>query len=127
MQIGDSPVSSDAKVIGSAKFPIFETLDEAVNDDTHGFGEQRLLDIINAQVKTNAMNALRTERTKGPTKSALRGEAMNEIVSEIANGEHSDVIGNREALESLTIRRMAQIEQRMEETREALIGSDEAE
>ncbi len=122
MKIGESDVSSESKVIGSAKFPIFETIDEAMNHPEYGVGEQKLLDLLNAQVKTNAMNTLRTARTKGPTKSALRSEAMNEIVSEISNGEHTNCIGNQEALGALIDRRMAEIEARMKEAAELAIA-----
>ncbi len=122
MKIGESDVSSESKVIGSAKFPIFETIEEAMNHAEYGVGEQKLLDLLNAQVKTNAMNTLRTARTKGPTKSALRSEAMNEIVSEISNGEHANCIGNQEALGALIDRRMAEIEARMKEAAELAIS-----
>jgi len=119
MIIGEADVSSEQKVIGQAKYPVYETLDEAVNHAEYGLGEQKILDLLNAQVKTNSMNILRTARTKGPTKSALRSEAMNEIVSEISNGEHTDCIGNKDALDALIGRRMAQLEQRMKEAAEA--------
>ena len=130
MKIGESDVSSESKVIGNTKYPIYETVDEILNHTEYGLGEQKLLDLINAQIKTNAMNTLRTARTKGPTKSALRSEAVNEIVSEIANGDHAECIGNPDVLNALIERRMSQIEARMKEAADlqiAAVGSSTGE
>ena len=120
MKIGEAPVSSESKIIGHAKYPIADTLQEAIDHPDYGVGEQKLLDLYNAQVKTNAMNTLRTNLTKGPTKSILRAEAINEIVQEIANGEHPDCIGNKEVLDALITRRMTQIEERMTQDQDAV-------
>lgn len=127
MITGEADVSSEQKVIGTATFPVYETVDEAINDGEWGLGEEKLLDILNAQIKTNAMNILRTARTKGPTKSALRSEAMNEIVQEISNGEHSGCIGNKDALDSLIARRVAEIETRMKSELVADVVDDDDE
>jgi len=110
---GSSPVKSDQKELGDATYPVYETVDEAVNHPEFGLGEPALLDLLNAQVKTNAMNQLRTAKTKGPTKTMLRAEATSEIVEEIGAGQHGDAIGNRMVLEALIERRMAEIEARM--------------
>ena len=111
MILGSADVSSEQKVIGVATFPQFETVDEAVNHPEHGLGEEKLLDILNSQIKTNSMNTLRTIKTKGPTKGALRSEAMSQIIQEITvDGEHQDVVGNKDALTALIDRRMAQLE-----------------
>lgn len=118
MKIGESDVTSESKLLGRAPHPIYETMDEVLNHPEYGVGEQKGLDLINAQVKTNAMNQLRTAKTKGPTKNALRSEAMNEVVLEITNGEHQECLGNRDALDALINRRMAKIEERMAAARE---------
>ena len=129
MKFGESDVSSEQKVIGNAKYTIYETIEEALNDTEHGLGEERLLDILNAQIKTNSMNILRTNLTKGPTKSVLRMEAMNEIVQEVTAGEHGDCVGNKDALEALIGRRIIQLELRAKEaaaaTASALGGEDD--
>ena len=128
MKFGESDVSSEQKVIGNAKYVIFETIEEATNDPEHGLGEERLLDILNAQIKTNSMNILRTNLTKGPTKSVLRMEAMNEIVQEVTAGEHGDCVGNKEALEALIGRRIQQRELRAKEAQAAAtaaLGDDD--
>ncbi len=126
MKFGESDVSSEQKIIGSAKYTIFETVEEALHDPEHGLGEERLLDILNAQIKTNSMNVLRTNLTKGPTKSVLRMEAMNEIVQEVTAGEHGECVGNKEALEALIGRRILQLELRAKEAAAAAgIGTDD--
>lgn len=107
----EADVSSEKKIIGQAQFVHYETVDEALNDPEHGLGEEGLLDILNSQVKTNAMNVFRTSKTKGPTKGALRTEAASQIVMEITrDGEHQEVVGNSVALEALINRRMVQLE-----------------
>ncbi len=126
MITGSSDVSSEQKVIGTATYPQFETVDEAINHPEHGLGEERLLDILNAQIKTNAMNTLRTAKTKGPTKSALRSEAMSQIVQEITvDGEHQDVVGNKDALDALINRRVAELEAAAKEEAAASVGADD--
>lgn len=119
MIISSAEVTSEKRVLGEANFPQFESVEEALNHPEYGLGETRLLEILNAQIKTNAMNKLRTDMTKGPSKGALRSEAMNEIVQEISSGEHQHCIGNREALEQLVAERMKKIEQRIETARQS--------
>jgi hypothetical protein len=123
MKIGEADVSSDRKTIGKADFPQFDSMDEAMNHAEYGLGEEKALDLLNAQIKTNAMNALRTAATKGPTKGALRSKAMSEIVKEITNGEHTEVIGNETALNNLIGKRMEELEARAKEAQEAMIAA----
>ncbi len=104
---------------GVAKGVEYETWDEVWD----GVGETKALEIFNAQVKTNAMNEARASLTKGPTKSVLRSEAVNEIMLEVSQGQHTDVIGNKPALDALVAKRMAEIEERM---RAAVAVSGEA-
>lgn len=94
---------------GVAKGMEYETWEEV----WEALGETKALEILNAQVKTNAMNEARASLTKGPTKSVLRSEAVNEIMLEVSQGEHTDVIGNKPALDALVAKRMAEIEERM--------------
>jgi hypothetical protein len=123
MKISEAPVSSDRKVIGKADFPQFDSMEEAINHAEYGLGEEKALDLLNAQIKTNAMNALRTAATKGPTKGALRSKAMSEIVAEITNGEHSQVIGNETALNNLIAKRMDELEVQAKEAAEAMAAA----
>lgn len=115
MKIGESDVSGDKRELGKANYPVYDSWEEVLNDPTYGVGEEKGLDLLNAQVKTNAMNVLRTSKTKGPTKGLLKSEAMNEIVNEIAAGEHQNCLGNKPALDALIERRMVEIEARMKE------------
>ena len=123
MKIGQSDVSSDRKTIGKADFPQFDSVEEALNHSEYGLGDEKLLDLLNAQIKTNAMNALRTAATKGPTKAGLRSKAMSEIVSEITSGEHQNVIGDELALNTLIAKRMGELESRAKEAAAAMAAA----
>lgn len=120
MLTGSCSVTGEKRDLGEATYPIYDSWAEVCDDPTFGLGETKALDLLNAQVKTNAMNALRTAKTKGPTKTLLRSEAMNEIVNEMADGAHRDCLGNKPALDALIERRMADIDARMKETEEAV-------
>ena len=115
MKIGQAKVTTDErqKDLGPCDYVIYETINEALNHPQQGLGEVKLLEILNAQVRTNAMNQHRAMKTKGPAKSYLRSEAMNEVVAEIAAGNHPEVVGNKAALDKLIEDRMALIETRM--------------
>lgn len=109
------PVKSESVVVGDAKYCVYDSLDEACNHKEYGLGEQKVLELINAQVKTNSMNELRTAKTKGPTKGALRNTAFSEIMVEMTAGDHQEVIGDEVALTSLIDRRIAELEKRAKE------------
>lgn len=115
------------RIVGIAKYAIYETSNEALNHPTYGLGETKLLELLNAQVKTNAMNVLRATATKGPTKSLLRAQALNDIVQEIATGNHKDCIGNESALMALVERRMSEIEARIKAEAGVVVDSEEDE
>lgn len=71
--------------LGNATFFIYETVQEAVDH----LGEAKLLDRLNAQVETDAKNALRaTLRPGEPNKTALKNMAAERIPS----SEYSDII-----------------------------------
>ena len=125
--IKECPVKAKSDVVGDAKFPAFDTVEEAINHTEYGLGEQRILELINAQVKTNAMNDLRMTKTKGPTKGALRNIAFSEIMVEMNAGEHQDVIGDEVALTALIDRRMAELETRAKEALPAAATTEEEE
>ena len=110
-------VKSKSDVLGEAEFAVYDTVAEA----TEAIGDEALLSLLNAQLKTNAMNTLRTLKTKGPAKGWLRDEAVSEIVSEISANpsDFPGVVGNKPALTALVEKRMNEIEARMKS------GSDE--
>lgn len=123
--VKEYPVKSESVVVGDAKYCVFDSLDEACNHSEYGLGEQKVLDLINAQVKTNAMNDLRTAKTKGPTKGALRNTAFSEIMVEMTAGDHQEVIGDEVALTSLIDRRISELEKRAKEALPPTAGDDE--
>ena len=43
MKVDHTPVKSDAKLLGEVDFPVFETVDEALNHPTYGLGEVKVL------------------------------------------------------------------------------------
>ena len=123
--IKECPVKAKSDVVGEARFPAFDSVDEAINNSEYGLGEQKVLELINAQVKTTAMNDLRTAKTKGPTKGALRNTAFSEIMVEMAAGEHQEVIGDEVALTVLIDRRMGELEERAKEALPVAEASDD--
>ena len=128
MKIGSAEVKTDKRTrsLGPVDFCIYDSVDEAINHPEHGLGPIKVLELINTQVKTNAMNNKRAQ-AKGPTKTLLRSEAMTEVVAEIAAGNHPNAIGNKAVLESLIEQRMAVIAQRIKDSTGAGIEEDEEE
>ena len=122
-----SDVKAEMRVVGIAKYPVFETVDELLNDPSHGMSEPELLRLINAQVKTNAMNTVRTNATKGPTKGWLRAEATNEVFEMLAAdpGLQTSIRGDRAALDKLITDQEAAIAERMKNA--APIMADDSE
>ena len=114
MIIKESTVSSrKPPVETTCRHPVYETLQEALSDPNYGLGEEKILDLLNAQVKTNAMNEARMALTKGPSKSHLRSLAWSEVAEEIASGQHRECLGNQLALDALVDNRMKVIAERM--------------
>ena len=109
MKTGTKEVKSSSTTLGECEYPIYEALSEVVD----ALGEVQTLDLLNAQIKTNCMNAFRTARTKGPTKTQLQKIAFTEIMEEVKAGQHEEVIGNEAAMEDLISRKCSEIEVRM--------------
>ena len=65
MKDGSTDVKSQGVVVGTAVFPIFDTVDEAVEN----IGEAKVLAMLNAQIKTTKANELRAELTGKPSKA----------------------------------------------------------
>ena len=123
MQIGNYEVKSKSNLLGIATCPIFDTLEEALTDSTHGLGEAKILELLNAQIRTNAMNTLRTAKTKGPTKGWLKDEATAEVVASIQ--DHPELIGDTPALQAAIAKKMDEISERMKANAEAESTEDD--
>ena len=75
MQDGSTDVKSQGVVVGTAVFPIYDTVAEALG----GVGEAKLLSMINAQIKTTKANELRASLTGKPSKANQIMEAIMRI------------------------------------------------
>lgn len=129
MRLDTAPVKGEGKLLGNAEYPQFDSVDEAVNHPDEGLGEEAVLDLINAQIKTNARNKLRTERLKGPSKSALRSAAYSDVVQMIVDNpsEYPHLIGNPDAMNEAVEARMEELEkERKAQIAEAIAAGEEA-
>lgn len=82
METGKAPVKSKGEIVGEASFPIFDTLEEAAQQ----IGEKECIDLLNSQIKTNAMNEVRAEKTGKPSKARVKEMAvLNISVDELAS------------------------------------------
>jgi len=77
MKDGSTDVKSQGVVVGTAVFPIYDTVDEAVA----GLGDAKVLQMLNAQVKTTKANELRASLTGKPSKSNQLMAAYMRIAS----------------------------------------------
>jgi hypothetical protein len=109
------PVRSKSQVVGEARFNIYDSVAEAVG----AIGEEPVLSLVNAQVKTNEMNRIRSEKTGKVSKSQLKNLAMAEITVD----EFQAVVGDTTALDALLERKMAEVEARLEAARAANIAA----
>lgn len=65
-------VKSQSEVVGEASFPHYDNTQEVLD----GIGEVKMLELVNSQVKTNAMNLVRAEKTGKPSKIRQRSNAL---------------------------------------------------
>lgn len=101
-------VKSAGKEVGKAEYESYDSLAEAAED----LGEDRIVGLVNTQVKTNAMNEVRASASGKPTKTALRNQATMELVEE---GKFAAVAGDMAAVDKLISQRVAEIESRKKE------------
>ncbi len=78
MKQGQSDVKSKGKVVGTANYNIYDTLQEAVETIT----EVACLELINTQTKTNSLNAVREGATERVGKKMLTAKALAAITPE---------------------------------------------
>jgi len=86
-------VKSKGEVIDTVEIPVYESIPEAVK----AFGDEaKVLDLINRQAATNAMNAARAAKTRPASKTAALKRLMesdpevrkkvDKILAELAKG-----------------------------------------
>jgi len=112
MKTERSEVKSQQKLVGTAEYPVFDTIQEA--RDT--FGDEACLELINAQTKTNEMNRIRSDATTKPSKKRLMRLALGELTPQ----EIGPIAGDSAAIEALIQKKMNEIESRL-----AAAGPDE--
>jgi hypothetical protein len=88
MQFCTADVKSKSKVVGQATYKKYDSVAEAVQDQS----EEKILDLINSQTKTNAMNLTRAGAVGMPTKEQIRVMAMSKITSEEFAAASGDMV-----------------------------------
>jgi hypothetical protein len=78
------------KVVGTASYPIYDAVAEAVSH----VGEEKVLELLNAQTRTNEMNRVRGLARGGPSKKALESKA----IARITPGEWQQIAGDGVAI-----------------------------
>lgn len=101
MQTEQIEVRSKGDVVGTADYNIYVSTEEALRD----IGEEKLLELVNSQVKTNAMNTVRGEKTGSPSQKYLRSQAVARLTME----EFTSAAGDAAALDLIIERHMAEI------------------
>ena len=83
----EKEVRSKGVVVGTAVYPIYDTIDESIAD----LGDASVLLMINAQIKTNRANQMRQQVSAKPTKATLMVKAFAiadfALLSEMAGDE----------------------------------------
>lgn len=105
MKTGESEVKSKKEVVGTASFPIYDTVSEAIEAE----GEEALLSLLNSQIKTNACNQLRAAKTGKPTKEQI----MNMAVGKIQPEEFASCVGDQAALQKLIAKYTVQVREEL--------------
>lgn len=98
-----------------------ETLQECL--DT--YGEAKVIELVNSQSLTNVMNVARGSASGTTSKKRLRELAMEEIIGEVGQGQHKDVIANN-GIPALVEKRMDEIEARLKAQAPVAVADDAA-
>jgi len=112
MQKGTNEVKSGGEVVGEASYDIFDALNEAVEN----LGEPECVKLINAQIRTNALNEVRSVATGKPSKARIKDLAIDELCKEdydlAAENAESQGISLGVALKSILAEKEAEIRER---------------
>ena len=87
--------------VGTATYPEFEAVAEAVDN----LGEEKLLEKLNAQIRTDEMNRVRGLARSGPGKKALEGKALASFTAE----DWQRVAGDENAIRKLLDEKIDQL------------------
>jgi len=98
-----SRINGETRVVGQATFPIYDSVDEAVGH----VGSAKVLELINAQTRTNELNRVRGMNTGEPSKTALRSKALTLVTPE----EFIACAGKEGAIEALLDRKVEELRQ----------------
>lgn len=101
LTFGTAEVKSKSTVVGVAKYPVYDNIDEALSH----MGDAAIVGLVNAQVRTNALNAVRAGATGKPSKKALRTKAMTRITVE----EFAECAGDETRIEALLVSKEKEI------------------
>jgi len=96
-------VKSKSQVVGQAKYKVYETSAGAVSD----LGEEKLLEMLNSIVRTNAMNEVRAAATGKPSDKKLTDMAWAVITADEIQEATAD--GGPEGMRALVENKKAEI------------------
>ena len=105
MKEGQSEVKSKGKVVGTAKFDIFDSVDEAIET----IGQDLVLELVNAQTKTRSLNIIREGAQERLGKKALTSKAMATITPEEFMEVAGDPVRIRQLLEAKEVQLKAEL------------------
>jgi len=109
MQKKTSEVKSKSQVVGIAEFPVYDSIEEALQD----LGNEAVLTLVNTQAKTNAMNEVRAAATQKPSKARIKELAFQKITPD----EFASVAGDQARINELIAKKEAEVEAELEAAR----------
>ena len=100
-----SRVNDETITVGDANFAVYDSLEEAASTE----GEQKCLEFVNAQVRTNEMNKVRALAKGGPSKTKLYRMAIIEISGE----QWAEAAGDQLKIDEMLAVKIKEIGERM--------------
>lgn len=110
-------INGENKIVGTATYAVYDAVAEAVD----GIGEEKTLELINAQVRTNEMNRVRGLARGGPSKKALEFKALERLTPE----DFARVAGKPDAIRQLIDQKIEEIRAELKLQGIGLAGDDE--
>ena len=105
MKTGQTEVKSKGKIVGTAEFAIYEAVEEAKTE----LGDEQLLELLNNQVRTRALNAAREASREHVGKKMIRAKAFAAITPE----EFMEVAGDPVRINQLLSKKEKEVEAEM--------------